>query len=152
MILDATLLALLVGLAAYRITKVITDDDILSPWRNRHGIGISGYRCPNGQWSEEWLEDIAGCVPELSCEQAYRNAVQRTRERPWPLSWVSLLSTEAFWARAFSCNQCASVWVSGALATVAVLALAAATGSWTWLLWWPLVAPAAAGLAARLFL
>ena len=53
---------------------------------------------------------------------------------------------------AFSCNQCASVWVSGALATVAMLALAVATGNWTWLLWWPLVAPAAAGLAARLFL
>lgn len=152
MILDATLLALLVGLAAYRLTKLITDDDILAPWRERHGIGIDGYRCPDGVWYADWPEDPHGCEHELSSEQAYREAVQRTGERPWPVSWVSLLCTKSFWVRAFSCNQCASVWVSGTLATIAVLALAVATGSWTWLLWWPLVAPAAAGLAARLFL
>lgn len=150
MILDATMLALLVGLAAYRITKLITDDAILAPWRERHDIGVSGFRCPDGVWMGEWQE---GCdEPELASEQAYREAVQRTGERPWPVSWVSLLCTKAFWVRAFSCDQCASVWVSGVLATVAVVALAVATGNWTWLLWWPLVAPAAAGLAARMFL
>lgn len=152
MILDATLLALLVGLAAYRITKILTEDDILAAWRKRHNIGGDGYRCPDGQWHEDWPDDPHGCEHELSCEQDYRDAVQRAGERPWPMSWVSLLSTKAFWVRAFSCNQCASVWVSGALATVTVLALAVTTGTWTWLLWWPLVASASAGLAARLFL
>lgn len=153
MILEATLLTVLVGLAAYRITKLITDDDILADWRKRHNIGIDGYRCPDGQWYEDWPDDNPrGCQHELSSEQDYRDAVQQSGERPWPLSWASLLCTKAFWVRAFSCNQCASVWVSGTLATVVVLALAVATGDLSWLAWWFLIAPAAAGIAARMFL
>jgi hypothetical protein len=152
-LLQATLLTVLLGLGVYRVTKAIVEDDILEGWRERHGIGIDGYRCGD-TWTREWPEDASegDCQAEMSCEQAYRDAVQQSGGRPWPMSWLSLLCTKVFWVRAFSCNQCASVWVSGVLATVAVLALAVATGNWTWLLWWPLVAPAVAGLAARLFL
>ena len=152
-LLQATLLTVLLGLGIYRVTKVIVEDDILEGWRERHGIGIDGYRCGD-VWTREWPENASegDCQAEMSCEQAYRDAVQQSGGRPWPMSWLSLLCTKAFWVRAFSCNQCASVWISGVLVTVTVLALAVATGNWTWLLWWPLVASAAAGLAARLFL
>lgn len=150
MIFDATMMTVLVGLAAYRITRLITDDAILANWRERHGIGIDGYRCLDGEWYKEWPDDPHGCEHELSCEQAYQEAVKQAGERPWPLSWVSLLRKKIFWVRAFSCSQCGSVWMSGVLALLAVLAAAVTTGNWLWLLWWLAVAPAAAGIAARM--
>lgn len=150
MILDATLMTVLLGLAAYRITKVLTDDALLAPWREKHAIGIDGYRCADGEWREEFPENPDRCKHELSTERAFRDAVQRAGERPWLVSWASLLSTRAFWARVLSCGQCTSVWVAGILTALAVLMLAVATGNWTWLPWWFLMAPAAAGIAARM--
>lgn len=151
LLLQATLLTALLGLATYRITKVIVEDAIFEGWRERHGIGVDGYRCGD-QWHPEWPESEVGCEPELSCEVAYRLAVQQSGERSWPVSWLSLLFTKIFWARALSCGQCASVWMAGVLAAVAVFLMAISAQDWRWLAFWPLIASATAGIAGRLLL
>lgn len=141
------LLSLLAGLVAYRITRLVTEDSILADWRKRHGIAQDGFRCGDA-WYADWPEGVQGCVSEMSSEQPYRDAVQQSGRWPWPIRWVAVLCTSAFWKRAFSCGQCGSVWVAGALALVAVILMAASTGQWTWLAAWLVVTPAAAAIAS----
>ncbi len=152
-LLQATLLTVLLGLGIYRVTKVIVEDDILEGWRERHGIGIDGYRYGDA-WTREWPEDASegDCQAEISCEQAYRNAVQQSGGRSWPMSWLSLLCTKIFWVRAFSCGQCASVWIAGTLVVVVVCGMAITTRDWRWLVFLPIIASAAAGIAGRMLL
>jgi hypothetical protein len=126
-LLQATLLTVLLGLGIYRVTKVIVEDDILEGWRERHGIGIDGYRYGDG-WTREWPEDASeeDCRAEMSCEQAYRDAVQQSGGRPWPMSWLSLLCTKIFWARAFSCGHVPSplvLWTRTLFVVFPVLSL-----------------------------
>lgn len=152
LLVQVTLLSVILGLVSYRLTKIVVEDDILKGWRAKHQIGIYGYRCGDS-WYREWPEEMghsAGCEQELSCEQAYQNAVRLALTLPWPMSWLDLLMQKEFWVRALSCGQCASVWVSGVLAAGCVLIMAAYSGQWLWLVLWPLLALAVAGIASRL--
>lgn len=147
-LVQLSLLSILVGLATYRITRLVVEDAILEGWRKRHGVAQEGCRCSDGEWYSKWPANQAGCEAEMSSEQPYRDAVQQSGRRPWPLSWASVLCTKAFWARAFSCGQCGSVWVAGALALVAVCIMALSSEQWVWMLGWLLVAPVAAAIAS----
>lgn len=147
-LLQLTLLTILVSLASYRLTRLVVEDDITAGWRQRHGIGVNGFRCGD-TWSALWPEcEEDKVIEEYSSEQPYRVAVRSAGEKPWPVSWIVLLMDVRFWKRAFSCPQCGSVWICGALAAVAAGVAALATGDPAWLAGWLVVAPASAGLTS----
>ena len=146
---DILILSVLAGVSAYRLTRLIVSDEILRPWRERHGIAVDGYRGVDGTWYDAYTDDQA-CVPELKTQKGYEDAIAQYKSRSWPFLWLRVLFTQAFWLRAFSCEMCASVWVSALLAAGAVLVMSAVTASLTWIFVFPAVALAAAGIASAL--
>ena len=146
---DVLILSLLAGVSAYRLTRLIVSDEILRPWRERHGIAVEGYRGADGTWYTAYT-DAQACVPELQTQKGYEDTLARYKSLSWPFLWLRVLFTQAFWLRAFSCEQCASVWVSAMLAAVSVFVMSAVTASLTWIFVFPAVALAAAGIASAL--
>lgn len=148
-LLDVLILALLAGVSAYRITRLVVTDEILRPWRERHGIAVEGYRGADGTWYTTYT-DAQACVPEFKTQKGYEDTLVRYKSLPWPLLWLRVLFTRAFWLRAFSCEQCASVWVSGVISLIACVVMALATEAPTWLVIYPTVAFPSAGIASVL--
>lgn len=146
-LLQLTLLTTLVSLVGYRLTRLIVEDAILDPWRKRHGIGVMGLRCDD-EWYEEWPSNKQNCVSEFQTDGPYRDLLQATGQHRWPVAWLMLPLDRRFWKRVFSCSQCASVWVCGAVALLAVLVMAVATRDPVWLAGWLVIAPASAGVAS----
>lgn len=148
-LVDVLVISLLAGVSAYRITRLIVSDEILRPWRERHGIAVEGYRGADGTWYTTYT-DAQACVPELQTQKGYEDTLARYKSRSWPFLWLRVLFTQAFWLRAFSCEQCASVWVSALLAAGGVLVMGLVTASLAWIFVFPVVALAAAGIASAL--
>ena len=101
-LLDILLLSVLVGISAFRITRLIVSDEILRPWRERHGIAVDGYRGADGTWYTTYT-DAQACVPELQTQKGYDDTVARFKSLSWSFLWLRVLFTRAFWLRAFSC-------------------------------------------------
>ena len=148
-LLDILILSVLAGVSAFRITRLIVSDEILRPWRERHGIAVEGYRGADGTWYDAYSDEQA-CRPEFKTQRGYDDALARLKGRPAPLVWLRLLVAPAFWLRAFSCEMCASVWISGFIAGIFVIIISLYTANSLMLLAWPVVALVAAGLAAWL--
>ena len=148
-LLDILLLSVLAGISAYRITHLVVSDAILRPWRERHGIAVEGYRGADGTWYTTYT-DAQACTPEFKTQKGYEDAIAQHKSLSWPFLWLRVLFTRAFWLRAFSCEQCASVWVSGAVSLVATVAMTLTTKDVVWIVIYPALALSSAGVASVL--
>lgn len=148
-LLDVLALSVLVGVSAYRITRLIVSDEIMRPWRERLGIAVEGYRGADGTWYTTYT-DAQTCVPEFKTQKGYEDTLVRYKSLPWPFLWLRVIFTREFWLRALSCEQCASVWIAGAISLVAILAMSLAMKNMVWLVIYPAVALSSAGIASVL--